>query len=232
MSEFENIPFTAVHTGVGFYQDIPQSSSYYEEDEDRLLSSNSTDLFYDLDTSSPHFYKQLTQRLERPILDSFKKQKKYPNPVTQQTRVIEKDSIQKKHEVRILRDEKSPLNAINLPPWQVMKVDFAFTCGLYLIAWAMVGALFNAQAVPSPFLMIYGFGLFHQLYTIICRSLIGSTLGEERCNLVWEEGSALRFTLRGLMIVLTGFIAIPLLSALLKRDLLEDYSQIRLQYNI
>ncbi len=231
MNEFEDILFKAVHTGVGFYQDAPKSSSYYEDkDEDHLLSSNSADLFHDLDQSSPQFYEQLTERLERPILDSFQKPKKYSDPVKQQTPVIGK--TQNKHEVRILRDEKSPLNAINLPPWQVMKVDFAFTCGLYLIAWAMVGALFNAQAVPSPFLMIYGFGLFHQLYTIICRSIIGGTLGEERYNLMWEEGSALRFTLRGLIIVLTGFIAIPLLSALFKRDLLKDYTQIRLQYNI
>ena len=232
MNEFEDISFKAIHTGVGFYQDIPKSSSYYEDkDEDCLLSSSSAELFHDLDKSSPQFYEQLTERLERPILDSFKNQKKSA-PTQQQTHAMEKETIQKKHEVRILSDEKSPLNIIKLPPWRVLKVDFAFTCGLYLIGWAMVGALFNAQAVPSPLLMFYGFCLFHQLYTMACRSLIGCTLGEERHNLVWENGSAVRFTLRGLILILTGFVSIPLLSALFRRDLLEDYTQIRLQYNI
>jgi len=231
MNEFEDISFKAVHTGVGFYRDIPKSSSYYEnKDEDRLLSSNSAELFHNLDISSPQFYEQLTERLERPILESFKKPKTYTGSVQPQTdRIKEK---KKKHEVHILREETSPLNKIKLPPWQVVKVDFAFTCGLYLIGWAMVGALFNAQALPSPLLMLYGFCLFHQLYTMICRSFIGCTLGEERCNLTWENGSTLRFMLRGFIIILTGFISIPLLSALFKRDLLEDYTQARLQYNI
>ena len=231
MREFEDISFKAVHTGVGFYQDLPKSSSYYEEkDEDRLLSSYSSELFHGLDTSSPQFYEQLTERLERPILDSFKKPKKHPAPIQQQIYVPEK--IQKKNEVRILSDEKSPLNAIKLAPWQVLKVDFSFTCGLYLMGWAMTGAFFNAQVMPSLLLMCYGFGLFHQLYTMICRSVMGCTLGEERYNLMWKNGSAVRFTLRGLIIILTGFVSIPLLSALFKRDLLEDYTQTRLQYNI
>lgn len=231
MNEFENTSFKIVHRGVGFYQDAPKSSSYYEEkDEDRLLSSKSADLFYGLDQSSPEFYEQLTQRLENPILDSFKKQKTYSGPIQKQ--IHEKTEKIKKTEVRILSDEKSPLNTFNLPPWQVIKVDFAFTCGLYLIGWAMAGALFSAQVVPAPFLMIYGFGLFHQLYTVICRSLIGGTLGEEKYNLMWKDGSALRFTLRAVIIVFTGFISIPILSALFKRDLLEDYTQIRLQYSI
>ena len=233
MSEFEDISFKAVHTGVGFYQDIPKSSSYYEDkDDDHLLSSYSAELFHGLDKSSPQFYEQLTERLERPILDSFKKPKKHTNSVQPQTYEIEKEKNKKKYEVRILSDEKSPLNIIKLPPWQVMKMDFAFTCGLYLIGWVMVGAFFNAQAVPSPLLMFCGFCLFHQLYTMICRSLIGCTLGEERYNLIWENGSAIRFTLRGLVLILTGFISIPLLSALFKRDLLEDYTHTRLQYNI
>lgn len=232
MNEFEDISFKAVHTGVGFYQDIPKSSSYYEDkDEDCLLSANSAEIFHDLDKSSPQFYEQLTERLEQPILDSFKKPKEHTSSVQPQTHKVKKET-QKKHEVRILSDETSPLNKIQLPPWQVMKVDFAFTCGLYLIGWAMVGAFFNAKAIPSPLLMFYGFCLFHQLYTITCRSLIGCTLGEERCNMTWENGSALRFTLRGVILTLTGFVSIPLLSALFKRDLLEDYTQTRLQYNI
>ena len=222
MSEFEDIPFKTVHTGVGFYQDIPRASSYYEgKDEDQLLSSSSSALFHGLDPSSPQFYEQLTQRLERPILDSFQKPKKYSGSVKQQIPALEKP--QNKHEVRVLRDEKSPLNILSLPPWQVIKVDFAFTCGLYLTSWAVIGAFFNIPSIPSLFLMVYGFGLFHQLYTMICRSFIGATLGEERFNLTWEEGSPLRFILRGLIIVLTGFISLPLLSALFKRDLLEDY---------
>ena len=129
-----------------------------------------------------------------------------------------------------MKNLRSTLSAF--PPWQVIKLDLTFTCGLYLTAWAVIGAFFNIQAVPSLFLMVYGFGLFHQIYTIICRSSIGATLGEERFNLVWEEGSALRFTLRGLIVTLTGFISLPLLSALFKRDFLEDYTQMRLQYNI
>ncbi|MDE0151552.1 MAG: hypothetical protein OXK80_03505 [Bdellovibrionales bacterium] len=232
MNEFEDISFKAVHTGVGFYQDIPKSSSYYEDkDEDCLLSASSTEIFHGLDKSSPQFYEQLTERLEQPILDSFKKPKEHISSVQPQTHKLKKET-QKKHEVRILSDETSPLNKRQLPPWQVMKVDFAFTCGLYLIGWAMVGALFNAKAIPSPLLMFYGFCLFHQLYTTTCRSLIGCTLGEERCNMTWENGSALRFTLRGIILTLTGFVSIPLLSALFKRDLLEDYTQTRLQYNI
>ena len=233
MNEFEDISFKAVDAGAGFYQETPKAASFYEDkDEDRLLSSNSVELFHGLDPASPQFYEQLTQRLERPILDSFQKQKrkKHSNPGRQRTPVLEK--IQAQREVRILREEKSPLNSINLPPWPVMKVDFAFTGGLYSIALAGIGVFFNIQTLPSPFLMAYGFGLFHQLYTIICRSLIGSTLGEEKYNMIWEEGSALRFILRGLIVILTGFITLPLLSALFKRDLLEDCTQIRLQYNI
>ena len=233
MGEFEDISFKAVHTGVGFYQDAPKSSSYYEEkDEDRLLSSCSADLFHGLDKSSPQFYEQLTERLERPILDSFENQKNRPAPAQRQTQVLEKKKLQKKNEVHVLSDEKSPLNSIKLPPWKVLKVDFSFTCGLYLMGWTLTGAFFNAQAMPSLLLMCCGFGLFHQLYTIICRSLMGCTLGEERYNLTWKDGSALRFTLRGLMIIFTGFISIPLLSAFSKRDLLKDYTQTQLQYNI
>lgn len=230
MSEFKDISFKAVHTGVGFYQDIPKSSSYYEEkDEDRLLSSSSAELFHGLNKSSPQFYEQLTERLERPILDSFK-QKKQPAPI--QKNIHTPKETQKKHEVHILSDEKSPLNVIQLPPWPVLKVDFSFTCGLYLIGLALTGAFFNAQAIPSPLMICCGFGLFHQLYTIICRSIMGCTLGEERYNLVWKNKSTLRFTLRGLMIIFTGFISLPLLSALFKRDLLEDYTRTRLQYSI
>jgi len=231
MNEFEDISFKAVHTGVGFYQDIPTSSYYEDKDEDRLLSSYSMELFHNLDQSSPQFYEQLTERLERPILDSFKKQKKYTTPVKPQIHNTG-ERKQKKHEVRLLRDEQLSLNSLKLPPWQVMKVDFAFTCGLYLTGWALVGALFNVQTVPSPLLMFFGFCLWHQLYTMICRAMIGCTLGEERSNLTWENGSVLRFILRGFIIILTGFISIPLLSALFKRDLLEDYTQTRLQYNI
>ena len=231
MSELEDISFKTVHTGVGFYQDVPKSSSYYEEkDEDRLLSSHSDELFHGLNTSSPQFYKQLTERLEHPILDSFKPGKKKSTPIQQQ--LPSPKTRQKKHEVRILSDEKSPLNAIKLPSWEVLKVDFSFTCGLYLIGWALIGAFFNVQAVPSLLVMCSGFALFHQLYTIICRSLMGCTLGEERYNLIWKNGSTLRFILRGLIIIFTGFISLPLLSALFKRDLLEDYTQTQLQYSI
>lgn len=231
MSEFEDISFKTVHTGVGFYQDVPKSSSYYEEkDEDRLLSSHSAEIFHGLNTSSPQFYKQLTERLEHPILDSFKPSRKKSTPIQQQ--IHSPETPQKKHEIRILSDEKSPLNAVKLPSWDVLKVDFSFTCGLYLIGWALIGAFFNVQAVPSLLMIGCGFALFYQLYTIICRSLMGCTLGEERYNLIWENGSALRFILRGLIITFTGFISLPLLSALLRRDLLEDYTQIRLQYSV
>ena len=231
MGGFEDISFKTVHTGVGFYQDVPTSSSYYEEkDEDRLLSSHSAEIFHDLDTSSPQFYKQLTERLEHPILDSFQPSQKKSTPIQQQ--IYSPETTQKKHEIRTLSDEKSPLNAVKLPSWEVLKVDFSFTCGLYLIGCALIGAFFNVQAVPSLLLMCFGFALFHQIYTIICRSLMGCTLGEERYNLVWKNGSAFRFILRGLLITFTGFISLPLLSALFRRDLLKDYTQTQLQYSI
>ena len=55
---------------------------------------SSSTLFHGLDPSSPQFHEQLIQRLERPILDSFQKTKKYSDSVKQQIPALEKPQKQ------------------------------------------------------------------------------------------------------------------------------------------
>lgn len=224
----DKIQFKAINNGIGFYQDIPQSKSFYRKDDEHQLLP---DIFHGLDPS-PDLYNQLIQRLEDPILESLNQTledsssvvpKKAPPPYNLSSR--------KKSDFSEFKQE-SPLNKKMFLPSIALKIDFLFSIGLYLFTWVMIGVLFSSAVVPPLLFIALSFGLFHQLYVVICRSLIGCTLGEERCNISWSTRSPLYFILRGFLVSLTGFILIPICSALLGRDLLEDYTGIHPQYNI
>ena len=172
-------------------------------------------------------------RLEQPILDSFKSsdhQRMILDPTTQTpTRSQSKKTPLKTNTIQTPQED-SPLNWFLLPSLTVFRVDFIFTCGMYLFGLVLFSAVFRVSL--DWFWAFAGFGIFYQTYLVICRSLMGATLGEERCNLGWRGFSVLRFIGRGLLVTLTGFILLPLLSILFRRNLLEDCTGLRLQYNM
>ena len=220
--------------GLGFYSEPPLSSYYSSKEEDFLSSSEVQSLFLGLEEKSPEFYEKLTQRLEEPIISSFEKPIKKQDSLNRNLKKNENVKINKeKNKIQIFNDQESPLNILGLPELEVMKVDFAFTAGLYMIGWSSAGALFSLQVLPSVLTLLLGFGLFHQFYVFMCRSIIGSTLGEERYHLGWRGASILKFALRSLILSLTGFVFIPLFSALFKKNLMSDYcGNLYLDYSI
>ena len=237
MSESDQINFKLLHKGAGHYSDFPASSSYYDVyDEDQLLSTSTSDFLQNLNLQSLD-YNELVEHLERPILDGFKNQKNFstnPESILRD----EKDLAPSKNsqeEVQIFIDHNSAVNFVGIPSWRVLKVDYSFSIGLYIIAGVMVSVLFSLPPASSLFFILAGFGLFHQTYLVISRSILGASLGEERYNLSWDQrgqSSPLNFILRGLILTLTGFVLIPLFSTLFKRDLLKEYTGLQLEYNV
>ena len=232
MSEFNPINFEPVHKGVGYYSDLPPSSYYDVQDEDQLLSTSMTDVFKNTDFKSLN-YDELVEHLERPILDDFKNQKHltpYLKPAVLKPEVSSEKESQE--EVQMFVDQNIAVNSIGLPEWNVLKLDYSFSLGLYLLGGVMVSVLFGSPYISSLLFASVGFGLFHQIYLIVSRSILGASLGEERYNLAWRKASPWNFILRGLIVTLTGFVLIPFFSALLKRDLLKEYTGLQLEYNV
>ncbi len=234
MSELDNINFKALHKGVGYYSDLPPSSSYYDVyDEDQLLSTSTTDVLSSLNSQSLN-YDKLVERLERPILDGFKNQKNFtPNADS----ILRDDNIvtplgNTQEKVQIFSDTNSPVNFMGIPSFSVLKMDYSFSLGLYMLGGVMISLLFGLPTVSALFFILVGFGIFHQLYLVISRSILGASLGEEYYNLCWQHSSIVNFILRGVILTLTGFVLLPLFSVLLKRDLLKDYTGLQLEYNV
>ena len=216
----DSIQFKALNEGIGFHQ----------EEEPETDPFASVDLFHNLDSADPQLYEKLMERLEDPILESFNEM--FEEPSKKALPQEKKQApVLKKQESKVW-EKASPLGKNMLLPSSALKLDLAFSLGLYLMACVSFGLLFSTKALPSIFLMIFGFGLLHQIYLAVCRSLIGSSLGEERCNIGWNGGSPIHFLLRGILLSLTGFVFIPFVSALIGRDVLEDLTGLYPQYNI
>ena len=232
MKEPIDISFKPIHEGVGFSSEPPRSFSYYEKNEEDLASK---DVFNDL-VDSPKFYDQLLERLENPILESV-----HPSENLQHKDRLQKpsdippkknmDSISKENSEWSYADE-SPLNSLFLLPWSVLRLDMMFTLGIYLLGGILSVVAFGIQQIPSLFFIILSYGVFHQIYLILCRSLMGCSLGEERYNIRWNTKSVFHFLLRGFFCILTGFVFLPLSSMILRKDILSDCTDLRPQYNI
>ena len=252
MIEQKPIEFQAIDKGAGFHDNCPRPPSFYKEKdihEDHLLAQDT--VFKSLGESKD-FYDQLIKNLEDPILESFDQvfdrsavdstQKLFMDSVSKTTskQPLDEKSLYPIHPLPPMPqksslkewDKISPLNRHKFFPFSVIKWDFAFSIGLYFLTLVAVGVVFSTPALPSVFFLTFLFGIFHQVYTALFRSLMGCTLGEERYNISWNIRSPALFCLRGLLVALTGFIFIPICSALFKRDLLEDCTGIRPQYNI
>ena len=233
MLENQEIKFKAVNKGIGFYQETPKAPSIFTpKDEDHLFSSGAGSLFQGLDSSSSKFYEELTQRLEEPVLESLMHRPPAELAPLEQKSPKEKSLNKKAKNFFENFDKDSPLNRFCLPPKEVIQLDFSFSLGLYLLALVLIGIFFQAKWVPSLLQAGILFGGFHQLYVVVCRSILGWTLGEERYNLCWNSRSPWKFFLRGIFISATGFILIPIFSALSRRDLLKEYTGLYLKYNI
>ena len=107
-----------------------------------------------------------------------------------------------------------------------------FTLGIYLLGGILSAVAFGIQQIPSLFFIILSYGVFHQIYLILCRSLMGCSLGEERYNISWNTKSVFHFLLRGFFCILTGFVFLPLSSMILRKDILSDCTDLHPQYNI
>ena len=227
MNELDS--FKALHEGVGHNNsEAPSSSSYYDiYDEDQLLSTSTTDtLSQQKDT--PIEYDTLIKRLERPILDSLTPSE------TQMPR--EKKKIKKEEpieEVQIFSEQNSAVNSMGIPSWKVLKMDFSFSLGLYLLSGVILSLLIGLPSTLSSwFFVVMGYGAFHQAYLVLTRSILKSSVGEDYYNLHWPQSSASSIILRGLILTFTGFLLIPFFSALLKKDLLKEYTGLYLEYNV
>ena len=219
MSELDRFKFKTLHKGVGHNCEVPSSSSYYDVyDEDRLLSTSNVLSEYD----------DLIERLERPILDSLTPSKVLAPQVKQ--KVKKEEPLE---QVQIFSDQNIPVNSIGLPPWSVLRMDFSFSFGLYVIGVVTLSLLIGLPTtLSSLFFVVAGFGLFHQTYLVLSRSILKSSIGEDHCNLHWPQASTLSFILRGVILTFTGFVFIPFFSVLLKRDLLKEYTGLDLEYNV
>lgn len=238
MKEPIDISFKALNSGVGFSSSAPKSFSYYEKSSTEL-ALDSEDIFENL-LESPEFYDQLEKRLETPVLESLSPQKTYFK--TKSALQEDKQELSQRESQdqlnfprsasKFVQEIESPLNTLFIPPFLVLKVDIAFTLGLYMLGGVLSAAAFGIQNTPSWIFLLLGYGIFHQLYLVICRSVMGCSLGEERCNISWNIKTPIYFILRGLLSIFTGFVFLPLLSIIFRKDLLEDCTGLHLEYNI
>jgi len=226
----EELEFQAVNSGVGFSSALVDTGfSYYEKKEENL---SQPDIFDQL-SQSPDFYDELKNRLEEPLLSSVNEKGDYKNNFTPQKQTsTEKVKPSFKSSLETYSEIHSPLNSFCLPSFEVLKVDFMFTFGLFMLGGVLTSLVFGIYQVPPLFLTLFLYGVFYQLYVACMRSFIGYTLGEERCNIGWNQRSSLRFIARSLLFILTGFIVIPLFSMIFKKDLFEDLTGLKLRYNI
>lgn len=225
------ISFKALNRGLGLYNSEIRNSSYYEnKDEARLSSSYSQDVFFNLDLSGDN-YDQLLNRLEQPVLDSLEGHASFQTPLRKKITSPMAVPIIKQQAQRSLKEDQA-LGLRQLPPLGVLFIDYSFSIGLFLLSIPVLSYLFNFIAPPSIFLSIIAYNIFHQIYVTLCRSFSGCTLGEQRYNLGWSYSSVPRFFIRSLLIMCTGFISIPILSAIFKKDLFEICTGLKLRYNI
>ena len=235
MKEPIDISFKAINSGVGFSSSVPKSFSYYEKSSTEL-ALDSEDVFENL-LDSPDFYDQLEKRLEKPILDSLSPKKKphfktTPSTLQKQTDKPEDSPYLSLTSTESFQEQESPLNVFFMPPFSALRIDLTFTLGLYMLGGVLSAVLFGISNMPSWVFILLGYGVFHQIYLIVCRSLMRCSLGEERCNIGWNTKSFLPFVLRGLISIFTGFVLLPICSVLFRKDLLEECTGLRLRYNI
>ena len=223
----KDIIFKSLNAGVGFSSTLMDSSfSYYEKKEGDLNQLN----IFDKLSQSPDFYDELTKRLEEPLLDSLEENRTYKNNFTPSKQIVEKVKPVFKRSLETYSEIHSPLSFNCLPPLEALKTDFIFTLGLFMLGGVLAGVLFEFYQIPSLFLTLFSYGVFYQIYTACMRTFMGSTFGEERCNIGWNTKSPLRFVARSCLFILTGFVFIYLFSIVFKRDLFEDYTDLKLQY--
>lgn len=223
------IRFEALNEGVGLTEPQSKMDSHYADlDEDLLITTYSKDIFFNLDLSGDN-YDQLIRRLEKPVLESLENQETFYPP--RRKKVLNQPSLTQKKLVT-LNEQKNLSKEKDWHPLGVLLWDYGFSLGVFLIGAPLFAGLFQWSFSSSDFVLLgLSYGLFHQFYAILCRSLLGSTLGEERYNLGWNEASVLRFVARGILVIATGFILIPLLSLIFKKDLFREYTGLRLRYN-
>ena len=222
--------FKAIGDGIGFYEERPPGA--YDEDPESSLFSSNEALFEGLD-QSPKLYDQLLERLEDPVLKSFHKMMEAPHPKpASSTENILNPKERKRVQAPSPFEERSALGKRMLPVSGVWKLDLCFSLGLSLLTCIAIGLFFGSPALPPLFICTFVFGLFHQAYLMISRSFMGCSLGEERYNISWNKKSPLLFIARGLLICLTGFILIPICSAVLKKDILGELTGLQPLYNI
>ena len=223
--------FKAIGHGIGFYEERPPGA--YDEDPESSLFSSNEALFEGLE-KSPDLYHQLLERLEDPVLKSFHQTMDKPHPpqISREDPILNQTARRPAKTSPPPFEERSALGPRMLPVSGVWKLDLCFSFALSLLACVAVGLLFGSPVFPPLFICALSFGLFHQTYLILSRCLMGSTLGEERCNISWNKKSPLLFIARGLLICLTGFILIPICSALFKKDILGELTGLKPLYNI